>query len=125
MVLFVCCLLFMAAGTGVILQYAKPEPRVIIAENTQLRVSPFDSAAESGAVKNGKVVQLAKTYEGYIFIEGANGQSDGYRRMRSKQSSLKPGIVKPRHLSRNPPLGTISEAIESLLRTKPRKGGTP
>ena len=75
MMLFVCCLLFMAAGTGMILQYPNLNRGVIIAENTRLRVSPFDSAAESGAVKNGKVVQLAKTYEGYILIDGAHGQS--------------------------------------------------
>ena len=75
MMLFVCCLLFMAAGTGMILQYPNLNRGVIIADNTRLRVSPFDSAAESGAVKNGKVVQLAKTYEGYILIDGDRGQS--------------------------------------------------
>ena len=70
-----CFLLIMAAGTGMILQRGNLNRGVIIAENTRLRLSPFDSAAESGVVKNGKIVQLAKTYEGYIFIEQSNGQS--------------------------------------------------
>ena len=75
MMVCLCFLLFMAAGTGMVLQYGNLNRGVIIAENTRLRVSPFDSAAESGVVKNGKVVQLAKIYEGYIFINGKNGQS--------------------------------------------------
>ena len=75
MMICVCLLLFMAAGTGMVLQYGNLNRGVIIVENTQLRVSPFDSAAESGVVKNGKVVQPAKTYKGYIFVNEANGQS--------------------------------------------------
>ena len=75
MMVCLCFLLFMAAGTGVVLQYGNLNRGVIIAENTRLRVSPFDSAAEAGVVKNGKTVQLAKSYEGYIFINGENGQS--------------------------------------------------
>jgi tetratricopeptide (TPR) repeat protein len=70
-----CLLFFMAAGTGMVLQYGNLNRGVIIAANAPLRVSPFDSAAESGVINNGKMVQLAKTYEGYIFINKANGQS--------------------------------------------------
>jgi len=70
-----CFLIIILAGTGMVLQYGNLNRGVIIGNNAQLRVSPFDSAAESGVVKNGKVVQLAKTYEGYIFIHEANGQS--------------------------------------------------
>jgi len=70
-----CFVLIMVAGTGMVLQYGNLNAGVIVGNNTRLRVSPFDSAAESGVVKNGKVVQLAKTYEGYIFIHDAKGQS--------------------------------------------------
>lgn len=70
-----CFLLFTVAGTGMVLQYGNLNRGVIIADNAFLRVSPFDSAAESGLVKNGKVVQLAKNYKGYIFINGENDQS--------------------------------------------------
>jgi hypothetical protein len=70
-----CFLLIIAAGTGMVLQSGNLNRGVIVSENTRLRVSPFNSAAESGVVKNGKVVQLAKTYEGYIFIHEAKGQS--------------------------------------------------
>jgi hypothetical protein len=70
-----CFLFIMAAGTGMALQYGTLDCGVIIGENTRLKVSPFDSASESGIIKSGKVVQLAKVYEGYIFVNEANGQS--------------------------------------------------
>lgn len=71
----ICFLLIMAAGTGMVLQHGTLNRGVIVGENARLRVSPFDSAAKSDLIKSGKVVHLAKTYEGYIFIEEDNGQS--------------------------------------------------
>ena len=70
-----CLLLFVAAGAGVIIQSEDLNTGVITGKNTRFRVSPFDSAAASGVVKSGKVVTLADTYEGYVFVEGAKGQS--------------------------------------------------
>ena len=70
-----CLLLFMAAGAGVIIQSEDLNHGVITGKNAQLLISPFDSAAASGVVKSGKVVNLADTYEGYVFIKEANGQS--------------------------------------------------
>ena len=70
-----CLLLFTAAGAGVAVQYGNLNRGVITGDNSRLRVSPFDSAAASGVVKSGKVVNLANTYQGYVFIKEANGQS--------------------------------------------------
>ncbi len=70
-----CLLLFMAAGGGMVVQYQGLNQGVITGENARLRVSPFDSAAASGVVKSGKMVSLADTYEGYVFIKETNGQS--------------------------------------------------
>ncbi len=70
-----CLLLFMAAGAGMAVQYENLNHGIITGENARLRVSPFDSAAASGIVKRGKVVNLADTYEGYVFIKETNGQS--------------------------------------------------
>ena len=58
-----------------VVQYQDLNHGVITGNNAQLRVSPFDSAAASGVVKSGKVVNLADAYEGYVFIKEANGQS--------------------------------------------------
>ena len=70
------CFLFLAtAGAGMIIQYGNLDRGVITGENARLRVSPFDSAADSGAIKDGKVVQLTNTYEGYVFVKEANGKS--------------------------------------------------
>ncbi len=70
-----CLLAFMAAGTGVAAQYGNLSRGVITAENARLRVSPFDSATDSGVVKNGKMVNLTDTYKGYVFVKTANGKS--------------------------------------------------
>ena len=75
MVVCLCLLLLMTSATGMVLQYGDLNYGVITGENAQLRISPFDSAAASGVVKSGKVVNLADTYEGYIFIKETNGQS--------------------------------------------------
>lgn len=75
MMVCICFLFIMGAGTGMALQYGTLNRGVIIGENARLKVSPFDSAGESGIIKSGKEVQLAKIYEGYIFIHEANGQS--------------------------------------------------
>ena len=75
MTVCLCLLLFIAAGTGMVVQSEDLNHGVITSENAQLRVSPFDSAAASGVVKSGKVVKLADTYEGYVFIKEVNGQS--------------------------------------------------
>jgi len=70
-----CFLFLMAAGAGVVVQSESLNHGVITGEKARLRVSPFDSAAVSGVVKSGKVVSLADTYKGYVFIKETNGQS--------------------------------------------------
>jgi len=75
MMVCLCLLLFMAAGAGMVIQSEDLNHGVITSENARLRVSPFDSAAASGVVKRGKVVNLADIYKGYVFIKEANGQS--------------------------------------------------
>jgi len=75
MMVCLCLLLFMVAGGGMVAQHQDLNHWVITGKNARLRVSPFDSAAASGVVKSGKVVNLADTYEGYVFIKETNGQS--------------------------------------------------
>jgi tetratricopeptide (TPR) repeat protein len=70
-----CLLAFMAAGGGMAAQYENLSRGVITADNARLRVSPFDSAADSGVVKNGKMVNLTDNYKGYVFAKTQNGKS--------------------------------------------------
>ena len=70
-----CCLFFLTAGAGIVIQYQNLDRGVITHENARLRVSPFDSAADSGAIKDGEIVQVANTYEGYVFVKAENGKS--------------------------------------------------
>jgi len=75
MMVCLCLVLFMTAGTGMVVQYRTLNRGVITVDNAELRISPFDSAATSGVVKNGKMVNLTGNYKGYVFIKGTNGQS--------------------------------------------------
>ena len=75
MMVSVCLLFFLTAGAGVAVHCQNLDRGVITGENARLRVSPFDSANDSGVIKNGKVVQLANTYAGYVFVKEANGKS--------------------------------------------------
>ena len=75
----ICFLLFAGGGVGTAVQYGNLDRGVVTAKNAQLRVSPFDSADSSGVVKDGKVVNLADTYQGYVFVKMANGTSGWLR----------------------------------------------
>ena len=75
MMVSICFLSFLTAGAGIAVQYQTLDRGVITGKNARLRVSPFDSANDSGLIKNGKVVQLANTYAGYVFVKEANGKS--------------------------------------------------
>ena len=71
----VCLLCFMAGGTGVAMQYRNISRGVVTKDDARLLVSPFDSASSSASIKDGKIVRIAKTYRGYLLVEGSNGKS--------------------------------------------------
>ena len=76
----ICFLLFAGGGVGIVVQYTNLDRGVVTAKNAQLRVSPFDSADTSGVVKDGKMVNLADTYQGYVFVKMTNGTSGWLRK---------------------------------------------
>lgn len=80
MAVYICFLVFMGAGAGMVVQHGNLDRGVVTAKNAQLRVSPFDSAEPSGVVKDGKVVNLADTYQGYVFVKTTNGKSGWLRK---------------------------------------------
>ena len=75
-----CLLCFMAGGTGIAVQYRNISRGVITKDNAHLLVSPFDSASSSVSIKDGKIVRIAKTYKGYLLVEGGNGKSGWIKR---------------------------------------------
>ncbi|EFK05504.1 conserved hypothetical protein [delta proteobacterium NaphS2] len=79
MAAFICFLVFTGSGVGTMVQYTHLDRGVVTAKNARLRVSPFDSADTSGVVKNGKMVNLADTYQGYVFVKMTNGTSGWLR----------------------------------------------
>jgi tetratricopeptide (TPR) repeat protein len=71
----VCLLFFMVSGTGIFVQYGNMSRGVVTRNGTHLLVSPFDSAASSSSIKDGKVVQIARIYKDYVLVKGPNGKS--------------------------------------------------
>ena len=75
-----CLLCFMAGGTGIAVQYRNISRGVVIKDDAHLLVSPFDAASSSESIKDGKIVRIAKTYKGYLLVEGPNGKSGWIKR---------------------------------------------
>ena len=71
--IFLILLITGVMGTGI--GYQNLNMAVVTAENTRLRVSPFDSAQDGGPVQDGKMVHLGKSYKNYVFVEQSNGKS--------------------------------------------------
>jgi len=88
----VCLLCFMAGGTGAAMQYKNISRGVVIKANAHLLVSPFDSASSSASIKDGKTVRIAKTYRGYLLVEGVNGKSGWI-----KKNSVEPVVPSGKH----------------------------
>ena len=67
--------LFFVSGTGVVSQYEKMDCGIVTAEGASLLVSPFDAAAKSGAIKDGKMVRIAKRYKDYLLVKETTGET--------------------------------------------------
>ena len=74
MFVVVLCL-FVVSGTGVVLQYEKMDCGIVTAQGASLLVSPFDTASKSGAIKDGKMVKIEKTYKDYLLVEETTGET--------------------------------------------------
>ena len=67
--------LFVVSGAGVVSQYEKMDCGIVTAEGASLLVSPFENAAKSGAIKDGKMVRIAKTYKDYLLVKETTGET--------------------------------------------------
>ena len=68
-------LILVAGGMGATLQYRNLARGVVTQDHVPLLVSPFDAAASSASITDGKIVRMAETYGDYVFVKGENGQS--------------------------------------------------
>ncbi|HDZ91684.1 MAG: tetratricopeptide repeat protein [Deltaproteobacteria bacterium] len=69
----ILCLL--AGGTGVVVQYENTTDGVVIRNDSQLRISPFDSASACSSLPDGKVVSIDRAYRDYLLVNGDDGKS--------------------------------------------------
>jgi len=71
----VLLLFLFTGGAGVALQYENLAWGVVTQDHARLLVSPFESAASSISLQDGKIVRMAGTYRDYVLVKGENGQS--------------------------------------------------
>ncbi len=70
-----CLLLLGISSAGVAIQYQSWQQAVIITPKTSLLISPFDGAASTGVVEEGRLVSIIKSHDTYALIKGENGRS--------------------------------------------------
>jgi len=68
-------LLLLTGGVGVTLHIGNLGRGVVTGDHAQLRVSPFDSAASSTPIEDGRIVRMAGTYRDYVWVRGEDGRS--------------------------------------------------
>jgi len=71
----VSLLLTMAAGFGIAGQYRHYHDAVVVADNARLRISPFESAAASGSIQEGRLLSPKKVHNNYTLVEDETGRS--------------------------------------------------
>jgi len=70
-----CAVLFLAASGGLALGLRDARRAVVMGHDARLLVSPFDTAAQSGPLREGRTVTVQKTHGAYAFIQDAAGNS--------------------------------------------------
>lgn len=70
------CLLLLGISTaGIAIQYQNWQQAVIITPETSLLISPFDGAASTGIIEEGRLVRIIKSHDTYALIKEKNGRS--------------------------------------------------
>jgi hypothetical protein len=70
-----CAALFFAAAWGVALELHNTNSAVVLMHDAHLLVSPFDTAASSGPLQEGRNVVVKKTHNSYAFIQDSADNS--------------------------------------------------
>ncbi|MEJ2586534.1 MAG: tetratricopeptide repeat protein [Deltaproteobacteria bacterium] len=77
----ICLLLaFMLSGIGAWVQYQRVGEGVITGGDAAVMISPFDTAPKSKTLKTGSIVEMAKTYGGFIRVSDRSGSAGWVRK---------------------------------------------
>ncbi len=68
-------LLTMASVFGVVGQYRHYHDAVVVADDAKLRLSPFESAATSGSIQEGRLLSPGKEHNNYTLVKDETGRS--------------------------------------------------
>ncbi len=70
-----CLLVTITAGGGAVSQYQHWNDGVVVTAGARLRVSPFESAASTGIIQEGRLLHPGKSHNNYILVEDETGRS--------------------------------------------------
>ena len=68
-------LLLIVSGVGVAGQYHHYHDAVVVVADARLRISPFESAAASGSIQEGRLLTPVKTHNNYTLVNDETGRS--------------------------------------------------
>jgi len=68
-------LLVIASGMGIAGQYRHYHDAVVVVADAKLRVSPFESAAVSGSLQEGRLLTPVKTHNNYTLVKDETGRN--------------------------------------------------
>lgn len=71
----VCLLLTMSAGMGMYGQVRHYRDAVVVVADARLRISPFESAASTGSIQEGRLLTPLQTHNNYVLVKDETGRS--------------------------------------------------
>lgn len=75
LVAVVSVLLTVVSAFGIVGQYGHYHDAVVVAADVKLRLSPFESAAASGSIQEGRLLTPVKTHNNYTLVRDETGRS--------------------------------------------------
>lgn len=70
-----CLLLAISASMGVYGQYLHYHDGVVVVADARLRISPFESAASTGSIKEGRLLTPLKAHNDYVLVKDETGRT--------------------------------------------------
>lgn len=70
-----CLFVTITAGIGAVAQYQHWHDGVVVTSDARLRVSPFESAASTGIIQEGRLLHPGKSHNNFILVEDETGRT--------------------------------------------------
>ncbi len=74
-VAMICLLLATSASMGMYGQFLHYHDAVVVVADARLRISPFESAASTGSIQEGRLLTPIKTHNNYVLLKDETGRS--------------------------------------------------